>query len=84
MPAAAPVASAPIELYAEAFEQANALDKLEGFASFHGADFYRLPRNSGTITLVKTAWTVPASYGDESISITPLKADEEITWKIQV
>ena len=77
-------AHAAIELYAEAFEQANALDKLEGFASFHGADFYRLPRNSGTITLVKTAWTVPASYGDESISITPLKADEEITWKIQV
>ena len=67
-----------MELYAEIFEQANALHKLEGFASFYGADFYRLPRNIGTITLQKQAWTIPALYGE----ITPLKAGEELTWKI--
>jgi dihydroorotase len=67
-----------MELYAEIFEQANALDKLEGFASFYGADFYRLPRNIGTITLQKQTWTIPAQYDE----ITPLKAGEELTWKI--
>jgi len=67
-----------MELYAEIFEQANALDKLEGFASFYGADFYRIARNTGTITLQKQAWTIPALYGE----ITPLKAGEELTWKI--
>jgi dihydroorotase len=77
--------SAPIalELYAEAFEAANALDKLEGFASFYGADFYRLPRNSGTITLEKTSWDVPTSYSENGISITPLKANETICWQAQ-
>ena len=77
--------SAPIalELYAEAFESANALDKLEGFASFYGADFYRLPRNSGTVTLEKTSWEVPTSYGENNASITPLKANQRIGWKIQ-
>jgi dihydroorotase len=75
-------AHAALELYAEVFERADALDKLEGFASFHGADFYRLPRNSGTIILEKTTWKVPAAYGDDSVSITPLKADEELTWQI--
>jgi dihydroorotase len=72
-----------LELYAEAFEGADALDKLEGFASFYGADFYRLPRNSGTVTLKKTTWKVPAFYGENNISITPLKADEELFWKLQ-
>jgi dihydroorotase len=67
-----------IELYAEAFEQANALDKLEGFASFFGADFYKIPRNTKTITLEKNAWTVPASYD----GITPLKANETLAWKM--
>jgi len=76
-------AHAALELYAEAFEQAVALDKLEGFASFYGADFYRLPRNSGTITLEKTSWTVPAAYGEDDPDITPLKANEELTWKMQ-
>ena len=76
-------AHAALELYAEAFERAGSLDKLEGFASFYGADFYRLPRNSGTVTLEKTSWTVPASYGKNSITITPLKADEELSWKMQ-
>ena len=59
-------AHAALELYAEVFEQADALDKLEGFASFYGADFYRLPRNSGTITLEKTTWKVPAFYGENA------------------
>jgi dihydroorotase len=77
--------SAPIalELYAESFETANALDKLEGFASFYGADFYRLPRNTGTITLEKTTWNVPANYSENDISITPLKANETIHWKVR-
>jgi dihydroorotase len=52
-------AHAAIELYAAAFEEAGALDKLEGFASHHGADFYGLPRNKGGITLVREEWTVP-------------------------
>jgi dihydroorotase len=76
-------AHAALELYAEAFERAGSLDKLEGFASFYGADFYRLPRNSGTITLEKTAWTVPAAYGKDSLSITPLMANEKLNWKIR-
>ena len=76
--------SAPLalELYAEAFEKAEALDKLEGFASFYGADFYRLPRNRGTLTLEKTSWQVPAAYQDGDITLTPLKAGELVTWKI--
>jgi dihydroorotase len=76
-------AHAALELYAEAFERANALDKLEGFASFYGPDFYRLPRNSDTVTLEKTSWNVPASYGENGLSITPLKANEELKWKMQ-
>jgi len=76
-------AHAALELYAEVFDAADALDKLEGFASFYGADFYRLPRNSGTITLEKTAWKVPTFYGENSLSITPLKANEELSWKLQ-
>ena len=67
-----------LELYAEAFEQANALDKLEGFASFYGADFYRLSRNTDTVTLQRSSWTVPDVYGE----ITPLKAGENLTWKL--
>ncbi|MGZ8238648.1 MAG: dihydroorotase [Methylobacter sp.] len=75
-------AHAALELYAEAFERADALDKLEGFASFYGADFYRLPRNSGTVTLEKTVWKVPSAYGENDLSITPLKANEELCWKL--
>jgi dihydroorotase len=71
-----------LELYAEAFERADALDKLEAFASFYGADFYRLPRNSGTVTLEKIVWKVPAVYGENNLSITPLKANEELGWKL--
>lgn len=75
-------AHAALELYAEAFEQSDALDKLEGFASFFGADFYRLPRNSGTVTLEKTTWKIPSFYGENGNTITPLKADEELSWKL--
>lgn len=78
--------SAPIaiELYAEAFEQANALDKLEGFASFYGADFYGLPRNTQKITLIKQAQQVPASYPYcEDQQLVPLRAGETLTWSVQ-
>jgi dihydroorotase len=76
-------AHAALELYAQAFEAEGALDKLEGFASFYGPDFYRLPRNSEIVTLVKSVWKVPDSYGDKDISITPLMAGEALKWKMQ-
>jgi len=75
-------AYAAIELYAEVFDQAGALDKLEGFASFFGADFYKLPRNSQSITLQQETWTVPTSYQVNDKTITPLKAGEELKWKL--
>lgn len=77
--------SAPValELYAEVFDSANALEKLEGFASFFGADFYGLPRNTGTMTLTKTEWQIPASCGSRDNNLTPLKANELIGWKLQ-
>jgi len=76
-------AYAAIELYAEAFEQAGALDRLEAFASFHGPDWYGLPRNSGSITLVKENWTVPADYPYlASDRIVPLRAGETLSWKM--
>jgi dihydroorotase len=75
-------AHAAMELYAEAFENADALDKLESFASFNGADFYRLPRNTTTITLKQDAWQVPATYGNGEMAITPLKANESLRWKL--
>ncbi len=71
-----------IELYAEAFEQAGALDKLEGFASFHGADFYGLPRNTDTITLKREAWQVPESYEFGGEKLIPMRAGEIINWKL--
>ena len=75
-------AHAAIELYAEAFEAAGALDRLEAFASFHGADFYRLPRSSDRITLVRQAWRVAKDYelGDERV--VGLRAGEEIGWSL--
>lgn len=76
-------AFAALELYATAFETVNALDKLEGFASFYGADFYRLPRNTQTITLVRSAWQIPAVYGTANIRITPLQAGEILPWQMQ-
>lgn len=74
-------AHAAIELYAEVFDEANALDKLEGFASFFGADFYGLPRNTDTITLEKTDWQVPDSYSFAQQKLIPLRAGEIIHWK---
>jgi dihydroorotase len=75
-------AHAAIELYAEAFEQAEALDKLEGFASFHGPDFYRLPRNTGSITLRKEAWSVPGELAFGSATVVPLRAGESVAWRL--
>lgn len=75
-------AHAAIELYAEAFDKACALEKLEGFASFFGADFYQLPRNTRSVTLIKEPWLVPKSYGHGEINITPLKAGESLAWKL--
>ena len=74
-------AHAGIELYAEAFEAAGALDKLEGFASFYGADFYGLPRNTDKITLLKTAWNVPESITFAADVLVPLRAGQSIAWK---
>ncbi len=76
-------AHAALELYATAFEQAGALDKLEAFASFHGADFYRLPRNQGHITLQKQRWSVPPSYELGGDTLIPLAAGEDLEWKVQ-
>lgn len=75
-------AHAAIELYAEAFEAANALDRLEGFASFHGPDFYGLPRNSETITLVKEDWKVTETMPFGDSVIVPLRAGEHVKWRI--
>lgn len=62
--------------------QGGALDKLEGFASFHGPDFYGLPRNTGTITLVREPWTIPDSYGLGDSSVIPMWAGEQLSWKV--
>jgi dihydroorotase len=72
-------AHAAIELYAEAFESAGALDKLEGFASHFGPDFYGLPRNTDVITLVKDRHLVP---GEHDGGVTPLRANEYLTWRL--
>jgi dihydroorotase len=76
-------AHAALELYAEAFEAAGALDKLEPFASFHGPDFYRLPRNSGSVTLAKESWDVPAEYEFGGEALVPLRAGERLSWRVQ-
>ncbi|MHB1331684.1 MAG: dihydroorotase [Sulfuriferula sp.] len=75
-------AHAAIELYAEAFEAAGALDKLEAFASHFGADFYGLPRNSEHITLKHEAWTVPDTLGMGATKLVPLRAGESMAWKL--
>ncbi len=75
-------AHAAIELYAEAFEQAGALGKLEGFASLFGPDFYGLPLNQDTLVLEKTSWEVPASYALGTERVIPLRAGETIGWKL--
>lgn len=75
-------AHAAIELYAEAFEAANALDRLEGFASFFGADFYGLPRNRDHITLVREAWKVPETRELGNELLQPLRAGESLQWRV--
>ncbi|KAF7783804.1 dihydroorotase [Pseudoalteromonas rubra] len=80
--AGAYTAHAAIELYAEAFEEAGALDKLEGFASHFGPDFYGLPRNTDTITLEKSSWQVPDSYPLGDTQVVPIKAGASIDWQV--
>jgi dihydroorotase len=76
-------AHAAIELYAEAFEQAGALDMLEGFASHFGADFYGLPRNIDRITLVKEDWIAPALIEvDVGVDVVPLRAGDVVRWRL--
>ena len=75
-------AYAAIELYAEAFEQANALDKLENFASHFGPDFYGLPRNKDTITLTKQRWLAPKTLALGNTHLTPLRAGEALQWQV--
>ena len=75
-------AHAAIEMYAEVFDMAGALDKLEGFASFHGADFYGLPRNTGTITLRRESWTPPESFPFGQAELKPLRSGESLPWRM--
>ena len=75
-------AHAGIELYAEVFAAAGALERLEGFASHHGADFYGLPRNTEKITLVRESWTVPASVPFGADTLVPMRAGDSVHWRI--
>lgn len=75
-------AHAAIELYATVFEQAVALEKLQAFASFHGADFYRLPRNNTTITLFRKEWIVPEQFEFAGEKLIPLYANTKLRWKV--
>jgi dihydroorotase len=75
-------AHAALELYAEVFEQAGALDRLEAFASFHGPDFYRLPRNRDRITLIKESWPIPAELPMGGDSLVPMRAGERVAWRL--
>ena len=75
-------AHAALELYAAAFEAAGALDKLEGFASFHGPDFYGLPRNGRTVTLKRESWTPPDSYPFGGAEVKPLAGGEALAWRL--
>ena len=75
-------AHAAMELYAEAFDTAGALDRLEAFASFNGADFYGLPRNSGTVTLIRESWTPPVSFAFGEAELKPLRSGETLPWKL--
>jgi len=75
-------AHAALEFYAMAFEQADKLDMLQGFASFYGADFYKLPRNTRQVSLVKKDWLIPASYTAGTETIVPMLAGESIPWQL--
>jgi dihydroorotase len=72
-----------LELYAEAFDAAGALDKLEAFASIHGPAFYGLPRNTGSVTLSKQAWTLPESVPFGDAQLKPLRGGETLAWRLQ-
>ncbi len=72
-----------LELYAEAFDAAGALDKLEGFASVHGPAFYGLPRNTGTVTLTRQSWQLPDELPLGGSTVVPLGAGETLGWKLQ-
>ena len=75
-------AHAAMELYAQAFDSVNALDKLEAFASFNGADFYGLPRNTGSITLKRETWTPPESFAFGQAQLKPLGSGESLPWRL--
>ncbi|MFM1907220.1 MAG: hypothetical protein RLZZ591_897 [Pseudomonadota bacterium] len=75
-------AHAAIEMYAEAFDMVGKLDQLEAFASFNGADFYGLPRNTGTITLRRESWTPPESFAFGQAELKPLRAGEALPWRL--
>jgi len=75
-------AHAAIELYAEAFDRAGKIEKLEGFASFFGADFYSLPRNQEKIALERSTWRIPESYNFSGSHVVPFFAGEELSWKL--
>jgi len=72
-----------LELYAEVFDDAGALDRLEGFASVHGAAFYGLSRNAGTVTLKRARWQVPIDYPFDGDRLVPLRAGETLGWQLQ-
>ena len=76
-------AHAAMELYAEAFDTAGALGQLEAFASFNGADFYGLPRNTGTLTLQRQSWTPPESFAFGGAELKPLRSGEALAWKVE-
>ncbi len=76
-------AHAAIELYAEAFDAAGALDRFEAFASFHGADFYRLPRNAEKIILRRERWQVPSSIPLGDDELVPLRAGDSLVWRLK-
>ena len=76
-------AHAAIEMYAEAFDSMGALDRLEGFASLHGPDFYGLPRNQDRITLVRESWTPPSSFPFGAAELKPLRSGDALAWKLR-
>jgi dihydroorotase len=76
-------AHAALELYAEVFERAGAVDQLEGFASRFGPDFYGLPRNTVTVTVEKSPWEVPADYAFGAETVVPLRAGERLAWRFR-
>jgi dihydroorotase len=74
-------AHAALEMYAEVFDQVGALGRLEAFASFNGADFYGLPRNTGTVTLERRQWQTPESFAFGDAQLKPLRAGETLPWR---